>query len=343
MTPLRSFFVLLAMCALPSSTSAQRSGDHELERFATLAKALRDRPVSEKPTPQMVEALELLIRAARRELTDSPKLTDEQLMKRLEPYTAALGRDPVAAPVDEPNWFDVHTASGAGRTAIAVTFGPVSRLSVFDGTDKRLPAPKQFDWFRQWHPTVRILDSGAIVLVSERVQAAGSRTSLRVDLLTTNGGTLTPADSLSRVTVLDLPEPKWTESRLTISSIDLPRSFMTAAAVPVFRRIEEYECTSTKLNRIKLEQKDLALRAVDAWIVAARKAVRPDKYQAIIKKEFPTPEFITYAIRAPERDVDVIIDRDATRLRFTLQDSSGRYVVMSVRSESIRRSSPQRA
>jgi hypothetical protein len=235
---------------------------------------------------------------------------------------------------DEPGWLCVDTARSGTIRVIAVTLGPAARVAIFDlASGERLQVPTALMWLYRLHPHPQFTADQTLLLISDTVQAAGLRVGLQVDSLRRVGDGYQEVQSLEHTFNLDSAWPEIAGNQIRITSVDEPQSFYTSQADTLFTRTETFSIAAGRIRCVAEHRQDALLRAVDAWMAAARKARHPNRWQRVIRQALPEPSMIydchCKALSAGRTQVDMQFDNVLMRFEVTLTPT--RYSVTSVR------------
>lgn len=325
-----SVFCLLACW---SSGVSANPPDAALARFAVLARRVAAKPVAEKPTAEMSEALDILLQAAWQKCRANPNLTDEQLATQLKPFQQKLDPDKKTMGAMDARWFAVSTARRENLLAIAVTFGAASRLRVHDTqTGKTVAVPSRFDWFYPFQPLPYFADDGTLLLVSGTVRDMGFRSGLRLDALQQNGQRFGLKQTILRQVILDNAQPDVKNNRIVVKSVDEPQAFFFAQADDRLGRTEVFEVKNGTLTKIRDEKHDRALRAVDAWIMVAKRVQKPSKEQSQVRRYLPQLDMVEECVvkRLMPATEQATLTFDDVTFRFVIQHENGANRVISL-------------
>ncbi len=331
-------WVVALAVAEPGARASEDTLPAELSRFGALARTELRKPISETPSAPLAEAMDILVHASDRILARAPDLSDEKLMARLAPFKQRMNPEKRDVGVMEPTWFEVNTARHGGRCAIAVTMGAVSRLAVFDrsgGGSYEVGAPMR--WLYRYHQRPQFAANGLLLVISDSVQDAGMREGLRIDLLGLSGRRFTVRQTLKRLFVLDKEWPARVSragDRLTLESVDAPGAILTSHADTHFERVETFAIEPAGLRPLSVLLRDPELRAVDAWLQAAKEAKRPAPMQSLARHLVPEGAMLSdCTVRAlGAGQVAATVTFEDANVRFTLQKTGGSLRVIAVQS-----------
>lgn len=330
------FPAVLGLLCLSLSLSAwgpADASDTDLARFTVLARKVTETPITEQPTEEMSEALEILHRAAFRICSDHPALTDKELEQQLKPFEQKLNPAKTASGLRDPIWFDAATSRRKNLLAIAVTFGAVSRLKVYDTqTGKTLVLPSLMNWFFPFHPHPHFADDTTLLFVSETVQDAGVRVGLRLDTLYRKGQQFTLTQTVMRQYNLQQPPPQIHANRLTITSVQDPKNFFFASADMRLECTEVFKIKNGRLHPLSQQKKDRALRAVDAWISTAKRVPQPNSHQRLIRRYLSHPTLVDdCSVKRISSAIErVTLTFDTAIVHFTVKAMQGTEKVLDV-------------
>lgn len=331
------FTALLFLVSLAAANAGQAPStvEGELPRFKELATSVANSAPTERPDPKLSEALDILLRAARRAWEASPNISDTQLEKQLSAFAKAANPKKKDFSSSEPCWFSFHTARQRKRFAIAFTYGPISRLAVFNADTKQpMPVDRKMAWLYPWSQKPVFLSDGSLLVLSHSVQDMGIRTGRRVDTLRQQDGQWKHIQSLTRQSSLDLsPGVKVAGQTLTLQSLDEFQTFFVASAVPVPLREESFQITQGKLRPLNTILQDQTLRCADAWMAQARAARRPTADQKKVRQHLPDREMLSeyHEKRLAHGQVLLSLEFDDITLRFTLQRASNTWQVRALK------------
>jgi len=309
----------------------------DVEQFAKLARVVVQQPITETATKPLSEALDILLNASAAICRSSPAITPEQLMRRLEPFKRRLDPDKKAIGEMDAGWFRIESARQGSRRAIAVTMGAVSRLRVVDEANgQSIEVAKPMQWLYRYRQHPQFASDGGLLIISDSVQDAGVRVGLRIDLLRQAGKSYQVQQTIKRLFVLDNDFPALNGDRLVVRSVDTPQAILTSQADQHFSRIEEFEITGSGVRTVRTRVLDPELRAVDAWLLAARRTRFPDAIQALARKRITGGTLLNDCSLRPKGfdTVEATVEFDSAKFRFTLRKVDGAYRVLSVKSVS---------
>lgn len=174
---------------------------------------------------------------------------------------------------------------GAGRIAIGVRMGQVSRLRVFNATSGQvIPVPKALDWSLSFDAQPNFLPGGMIAVNGPGIQDAGVRYGYRLLFLSPTPTGYKLAQAIRGVWTLE--DESESHLRLnglvaSVNSIEPPKAFFTDNTTRLFATNTIYELD---LVPFKVRSKSLgtsAIRAVDEWMAEAMADAKTD-----LQKEF---------------------------------------------------------
>ncbi len=260
--------------------------------------------------PEIVRALDGLAARVERALAASPAGADAVADRAVRPFLS-----PNALPT-EPESLTVRAARGSDRFhAVWVGLGANTRLVLF----RCGVALRTFLLSPCLGPVAQVpWKPGAFLAYGLGIQDAGMQTLAKVWLVSPGG--IRPVASGAWSLESDRLACEVGKSRLVVRTLDDPRGFSVARAVPVLLRTTVLTRAGT---RTVLGQK--GLRAVDAFMVRAYAAPRPDALQATVRRFSPSPPFV----EPTEGKGRVTLADGERRLVFAL--SGGRVVGVAIR------------
>lgn len=165
---------------------------------------------------------------------------------------------------------------GAGRIAIGVRMGQVSRLRVFNSTSGQvIPVPKALDWSLSFDAQPNFLPGGMIAVNGPGIQDAGVRYGYRLLFLSPSPNGYKLAQAIRGIwTLEDESESHLRVNGLvaSVNTIESPKSFFTDNTTRLFATNTIYELDQVPF---KVRSKTLGtavIRAVDEWMAEAMKS-----------------------------------------------------------------------
>lgn len=298
--------------------------------YATFAK--NDAEVAERsfvdPLPPVVQNLDILVdavrKADRKSLTALLKKFGDLAKKNDQGFATSFG------------WVAGEKVSAGTFTAIAVSYGPIGKVVVFEASDK-VRDDVALTYMVQRAPHILSLTEHELIVGSQFVRDAGMRDNTQIQSFRINLGRHTGADSLTLVKSLEIEHTlEWggarvKEGRLILESIDSPKSFILANTEAVLKRTRTYSISRGELVLQSDKPGDLPLRAVDDWLRAAQTASRPDPKQRQARRAIPEPELLLdYTVQQQAQKATVVFETDRGKLTFQLSKTPSGFVVRNV-------------
>lgn len=256
-----------------------------LDRFTEIAKKIARDLAPDAPDAQAVEAMDIVLKAGIETAKRNPRLDDKGLDAALKPYAAAVIE---AAKGSEGyslayNRLITHIATHKGQCVLTVTYGPVSRIALFEQTTGRqYPIPHVLQWMLPWEVRPVFCPDGTLLLRSFYIHDAGYRTGMRISLLEPMVGK-TPGYALrtdwKKVTTLEFGGANLDRDRLVLTYIDLPDAFFTTSSDTTFERKQTFRIARGRAYLLHEEKKQPELRFLHDWMLEARRAKKPNALQ----------------------------------------------------------------
>lgn len=220
-------------------------------------------------------------------------------------------------------WVGGSKVVAGNLSIVCVNYGPVGYVRIMRG-GRDLTTPESLQFTDQRAPDVLLAKGGAVVIASHFVRDAGIHDNTKVDFLKIDASNVRIEGTVKAEHLLDWGGAAVKGGRITIDSLDSPRSFF-AYSEPYLKHRRTYT-PDGKL--VRDEPGDLALRAVDKWLLTAQHAKKPDALQKVAAGVLPGPELLS-GITVKGARIDLTGDNGV--LRFDLKATNGGYRVVSVR------------
>lgn len=310
---------LIALAALAPSAF--------VDRFETFAKndAAIGKSAFDKPSPQVSSNLDLLVDAIR----EAAPSEVAQIVAKFD-RLAKKNDDGFATSF---SWVSGSKVNFEHFTAVAVSYGPIGRVAVFEA-DYKAKNDVRLAYMVQRSPRILAFNDDGLLVASGFVRDAGMRDNTRIDFAHIRLGralhsdTVEVSKSFEFEHTLDWGGAAMKNGQLTVDSIDSPKSFFFSESEAHFRRHRSYTFGNHELS-LKLDQPgDLELRAADAWIMDARGAANPTPVQRAVRKLVPEPQMVMDYKVTPS---SVTLELDGGTLVFQLSRAGGKVTVSRVK------------
>jgi len=273
-------FAGLAYLALAGGQSSP------LESFRASYAARSSNLPTAKLDPAISKDLDVLISFVSSGLSRNPHANDKEIDRWLAPFRkVADPKNEGEAPVDEYHSLSVDAYSAGKYRFVVARMGAVSRTIGFDGTGKKLALPRRFFWNYRWQPTPHAIADGLVLMEQSSIQAAGNRVGIRLDWLKVDLARAVNVGSFEGQTTLDLSSASIKPNRVSVHTIDDPKSFYVSAATPIFERITTWTVRNRQPVLASIDLQQLSLRSVDDAIYKAWHAKHPTALQAKIRRQ----------------------------------------------------------
>jgi hypothetical protein len=326
------YFRSSIVAILVGISAGEASPAEPTSEFVRLAAAVRGKRTSARPNAQAARAMDIVSERIGSILRERPAPDTKQIKRVIDRY-ARVADSGGGAPVTDFTWLDVRYASLPHRDCVAVTYGGLSRIAVYDRrSGKRIPLPRRSGWLTGWHSEPHFAKDGTLVLISSSVQDMGMRTAFRVDLLARGERGYRLVRTWQRMNTLDYGGAVLAGNRLILKSIDLPTSYVTAATETQFEREEVYRIAGGIPLLEKRDRTQPELRYLDRWMGTARAAKSPDPLQARFRRVSSKPDVldsISISTR-PQGVTEVRYAFNEGLINLGVRKSGARYRVVSV-------------
>ena len=184
----------------------------------------------------------------------------------LAPFAAAIPQKPEFT--SDPASLDASVYKDRDRWLVNVRMGYASSVAAFDRSGKWLGTPAAQRWSYRYAGAFRPV--GKLILFdAQSLQDAGVRYGYRFAFLRRTSQGYASAGTLSgEWAFTDGDETLLRESgtRLTVKSLDAPKSFFVASPVLLLRREETWDASGQRVRRLATRLLDPDVRAVDDWL-----------------------------------------------------------------------------
>lgn len=327
---MRRYFVLhttifALSLSLSSSLPAQSSTD--VTAFKKAHQAALEVKALDVASPKFDAVLELLIQRVWNTTQKSGSYNARDMGTSLATYQKVVGNSEGLA--DELTWLGASIARRGDSVAILVNYGPLAKLAVFD-RKVRVKLPPNVAFIRPFAGHVSITPDGTVVVNLNSVQAMGMRDRLRVITLSNAGGWKVGAD-LNRAKTLEWGGVELKGDRLTVTSIDEPKSFFTTAPETLFERAETFLVSQGKLTSLQAKLDNPELRWLDDWMATAQKAKNPDAMQKKLKSYYREPALLEgWSCTKPKAGVQIYTIETSVSLKITVLSKGGKHTISKI-------------
>ena len=233
----------------------------DVEAFRAAWQASSAVVVGPKPDAQVQKALDALASGVIARVSHGSTVE-----AALKPFEAAIRQKPEFT--SDPSSLGASTYKDGDRWLVNVRTGFASSVAAFDRSGKRLGTPASQRWSYRYAGTFRSV-GGLILFDGESIQDAGVRYRYRYAFLRRTAQGYASAGTLSgEWAFTDGGERPLREDgpRLTVLSLDPPRSFFVASPVLLLRREETWDASGQTVRRLATRLLDPDVRAVDDWL-----------------------------------------------------------------------------
>lgn len=284
--------------------------DPDVDAFRAAWQFAARHEVSAKPDAAILAALDRLATGVRRQVAAGAPVE-----KAIRPFQLAIAKS--EGMTSDPTSLQAWAYKDGNRVLLDVRMGFASSVYAFDGQGKRLTVPPELRWsYRMFGNVFRT--GPLLAFNATSLSDAGIRFEYALHWLRRTSKGYVACGYAKGRSRYESSRAYLVEqgSKVTLTSIEEPKSFFTDnASTPIGRR-ETWISGPTGAHRTKVELLDPLVRAADAWLVAHRPhAERAMLLNSAIGKDWVELEF--------DREKD-------SKFRFKFAWRNGRAVVRKV-------------
>ncbi len=224
---------------------------------------------TEKVDPAIVKCMDIAMTGLRKGVKGANE--SQKIQSILDGYIRAIQAEETFA--TEYSSISGAMSFGAGRVAIGVRMGAVSRLKVFNAsTGAAIPVPKALDWSYRFEAKPQFAPGGLLIVNGPGIQDAGVRYAYRILFLKGANGKYDIQQALRGLwTLEDESESHLRVNGLvaSVNTIEPPKAFFTDNVTRLFIKNTIYELDQMPMKVRMTSSGSNAIRVVDEWMSQA--------------------------------------------------------------------------